>query len=245
MEPSALPFYRLEFAKSAEWKRREDELRTVAARVLIAKDNEEKRRHAAEEDRDALMWAVAMELAMPSEIADFTQQLDDYDAATVQALLENEEQLNSVREDLKLLLDKAYVLPDGRCVFKTEDGTRIFDEKGVEVKNFDPDQIEDQRPRWERYEEKLEREQTLTQERQDLLEFQKLTDEMRAETKEAQEEGGMSRERLDELKKKLSEEAPDAVKRNLSTEQLALDAAVQEPEHKDFRPAAKLDMPKL
>ena len=46
---------------------------------------------------------------------------------------------------------QAYLLPDGRRVFKTEDGSRVFDEHSIEVTDFDPETIEDWRPRREAF----------------------------------------------------------------------------------------------
>lgn len=55
--------------------------------------------------------------------------------------MQNGRALERVQEDLRIMVDKAYVLPDGRRVFKTEDGMRVFDEHGEEIKGFDPDPV--------------------------------------------------------------------------------------------------------
>ncbi len=144
MEPAPLRFYRIEFAKRAEW-RGEDERRALDQFKQKQKDDRKhEREHEAEQNAFVDMAFVVM--ATDTELADFNVTLDAYDAATVDALMENEEHLKAVRQELKILLDQAYVLPDGRRVFKTEDGTRVFDEQGVEVKDIDPDAIEDWRP---------------------------------------------------------------------------------------------------
>lgn len=247
MELMPLRSYRLEFAKRAEWRRDEEERRHHAERARLAREKEEKHEREMDAQEDALMDMVVAVLATNAEIADFTTQLDTYDVATVEALMQNEEQLKQVREELCILLDKAYVLPDGRRVFKTEDGTRVFDEHGQEVNDIDPYTIEDWRPHWEKYQNPFERETTLVEERDNLLEFQKLADEARAETRKAEKDGGMSRERLDELEKKLADEAPDAVKRQMKTDNdAAIDNGVDnDPQPTSFRPAAKLDIPAL
>lgn len=245
METVALRSYRLEFARRAADRREEE--RRILDQIKDKEERDKKREQDTAAEQDALMDLAVAVLATEVEFADFTVQLDEYDAATVRALMENEEQLKQVREELQILLDKAYVLPDGRRVFKTEDGSRVFDEHGVEVKDIDPDMIEDWRPYWERYQNPFEREADLVQQREDILEFQTLTDEVRAETQEAKEAGGMNRERLDELKAKLADEAPDAVKRHMQKDgTLGLDTSSEiEPQAAAFRPAGKLDMPAI
>lgn len=159
METAPLRFYRLEFAKRAEW-RRDDERRTFdQARQREGKDKRQKREREA--DQEALLDAMLAVMSTETDIANFYTQLDSYDAATVEALMENNEQLKAVREELKILLDQAFVLPDGRRVFKTEDGVRVFDEHGVEVKDIDPDSIESWRPSWKQYQNPFEREADL------------------------------------------------------------------------------------
>ncbi|MCO5147384.1 MAG: hypothetical protein M9895_14555 [Aquamicrobium sp.] len=246
MEVAPLRSYRLEFAKRAADRREEE--RRIHQHVKDKEERDKKREQDTSAEHDALLDMAITILATEAEFNGFMIELDEYDAATVKALMENDEQLKQVREELKILLDKAYVLPDGRRVFKTEDGTRVFDEHGVEVEDIDPDMIEDWRPHWELYQNPFEREADLVQQRDDILEFQKLADETRAEARRANEAGGMNRERLQELREKLADEAPDAVKRQLPQDHaLALDDAEPEtqPEAVTFRPAGKLDMPAI
>ncbi len=146
MQPALLEKVRLEFAKRAEW-RREDEQRILDH--IKAEKKREREEHEAEEA--ALADFAFAVLASEMDIAAFAVKLDTYDTATVEALHDNEVALAKVQEKLRVMLDKAYVLPDGRKVFKTEEGTRIFDENGAEVKDFDPNRIEDWRPRAEAY----------------------------------------------------------------------------------------------
>lgn len=82
---------------------------------------------------EAELSSFADAIVSASEIAEFEVDLDRYDTATVAALQENEVQLAQVRERMDALLGQAYVLPDGRRVFKTEDGLRVFDESGKEL----------------------------------------------------------------------------------------------------------------
>ena len=235
MEAAALSMFREEFANRAKW-RPEDERR--AFDQIKKEERDDKREREADEAMD---YAVAV-LATETEIADFNVKLDTYDAATVEALMDNEEALGAVRERIQIMLDNAYVLPDGRKVFKTEDGRRIFDERGQEVKDFDPNEIEESRPRWERFSEELEAADRLGQEREELVKYQNLLDK----TREDANEDGLTKAELDDLEKRLQENVPDAVKRKLANEEPA-SVSKQEVAHDaaPFKPAGKLDMPSL
>jgi hypothetical protein len=115
--------YRLEFAKRTEW-RREEERRSLER----SRQKEEKDQRDREAGHDVLLDTVV--IATKTEIASFNMKLDAYDTATVEALMENKEAHAEVREKVRIMLDKAYVLPDGHKVFKTEDGTRVTAQRG-------------------------------------------------------------------------------------------------------------------
>ncbi|MEX0956391.1 MAG: hypothetical protein WDZ83_14425 [Rhizobiaceae bacterium] len=240
---------REEFARSAAW-RRERERRFVEN--SRRREEEDRKRGRDHEDRhDALLDVAVAALATNVELDRASLEMDIYKTATVDALMENEEQLKLVREQKRILLDQAYVLPDGRRVFKTEDGTQVFDEFGKEVDAsiIEPDQIEDWRPFWEKYQSPFKAEQALDEERGELLEFQDLVDEMDAEIEEARQNGGMSRERLEEITMERNAAAPDAVKRRVDPNYVV--SAVQNKNTEDIEhaagqtPAVKLNMPAL
>lgn len=238
MEAAALRSYRLEFAKRAEWRRDEER------RVLDGlKARKEKREQEHEAEQAALADFALIVLATDTEIASFTVKLDAYDAATIEALHDNEIALAKVQDELRVMLDKAYVLPDGRKVFKTEDGTRIFDESGAEVKDFDPDRIEDWRPRAEGYLAGYEERRRLLEERQQLHDFQTELDEAR----ERAGEDGLTKDELDDVERCLDENMPEAVRRHLSgNDAPSLDKASRdEPQNAPFHSGAKMDMPNL
>lgn len=239
MLAAPLSMVRLEFAKRAEWHREQE--RRVLDQIRERQEKRE-REHEAEETA-ATDFALAM-LASDTDIADFTVKLDAYDAATIEALHENEVALAKVQEELRVMHDKAFVLPDGRKVFKTEDGKRIFDESGVEVKDFDPDRIEDWRPRAEGYLEGFEQRRMLLEERRELHDYLAELDEARERTGE----DGLTKGELDDLERRLDEDMPDSVKRHLSHDYAAgLDKAdqVAGPQAAPFQPAARLGMPTL
>jgi len=210
MDVSTLSPMRLEFLRRAEW-RREEERRSVERDQKQRKDREDRERR--EDIADDIDMVVSV-LATESEIAEFAVTLDTYDAATIEALQENDEALREVREELDRMLELAYVLPDGRRVFKTEDGLRVFDENGVEVTDFDPEEIEDSRPRYEAFLEATKRDQQLVEERNELFEYQSDLDEAR----ERLDDDDLTHEELEELKAALERDKPDAVKRALGEE---------------------------
>lgn len=135
------------------------------------------------------------------------------------------------------------MLPDGRKVFKTEDGRHIFDESGAEVKGVDPATVEDWRPRAEQFFDLVEKRDALTVERQQLHDYQAELDEAR----ERAGEDGLTKDDLDDLERRLADDMPEAVKRHLSGDHAPAlkKAGPDEPQTATFQPAAKLDMPTL
>lgn len=239
METTPLRSYREEFAKRAEW-RREDERRLDQIKQKEEKDKKEEQEREAEQE--AFLDTAMVVLATEPEIADFNVRLDTYDAATVEALMKNEEALAKVREEVRIMLDKAYVLPDGRKVFKSEDGTRVFDEHGAEVKNIDPHEIEDWRPKHEEFQKFAAEGEALEDERKELVQFQEELDEARDDVND----GDLTKAELEEIKKRLEENAPDAVKAKMAKAEPAQEAEVAAPKvDMAFRPAGKLNMPAL
>lgn len=132
------------------------------------KRKEEERNEQTQNDTDILIATV---LAAPEEVAEFRVELDQYDAATVDALMDNQQQLDDVRERINDLLDEAYVMPDGTKFFKTRDGLRVFDEHGTELPAdmIDPASIDDKKPRWETFSAEKQAELALEEQRQKLF----------------------------------------------------------------------------
>lgn len=196
-------------------------------RIHLRRQEEERARRERESDArndEAELLDVAMTVVAAGEVAQFRRELDRYDAATVAALQDNEQELSELRERLSTLLGQAHVLPDGRRVFKTEDGLRVFDEHGrqVDASTIDPDMIENWRPRWESYERNFLRAQELIAEREALLDYQTKLDAAR----ESLDAGDLTREEFDRLREELAAEMPEAVRSqlpDLASEQEALD----------------------
>jgi hypothetical protein len=191
------------FRGSTEAAYRQTILRQQAA------ERERRERKEEIEDDAAELSDFAMAMVSMAEMNDFKIELDRYDTATVAALQENEHQLTIARERLDLIFAKAHVLPDGRRVFKTEDGLRVFDERGQELTaaEIDPHEIADERPRWETAKQAIDRLEALTEERAAILDYQEKLDEAR----ERLDSGEMSRKEFDELRETLKTEMPEAV----------------------------------
>lgn len=151
-------------------------------------------------------------LATSAQIAAFDAHLDSYDTKTVEALMENREALDRVRDGLRRMTDEAYVLPDGRHVFRTADGRQVFDEHGLEVsKAVDPDAIGDNHPTWEAFKAAKGAETKLETEQHALLDFQAKVDDAR----ERVGKGGITKKQLDDLDADLKASAPPTVRQKL------------------------------
>lgn len=165
------------------------------------------------DDHDSAVTVMLVTELDQIEEQELRISIERHDQAVIQALIENEERLAAANRRVEQLLDEAYVLPDGRRVFKTEDGTRVFDEFGQEVgrDELDPGLVDDFRPHWESFSTEADARHALITERQDLLEYQQKLDEAR----ERMDAGDMDAGELTELDRMMREDAPDAVRRHL------------------------------
>lgn len=151
----------------------------------------------------------------------FQAELNIYNEANYEALRENEERLEGAKARLQRTLERAHVLDDGRRVFKTEDGLRVFDENGREVEKsiIAPDDIPDSKPTWEQFLQDKNLVRELIQQREELLEFQSNLDE----AQELLDSGQMTQGQFDKLRAKLAANAPDAVKARV--QEISMDEA--------------------
>lgn len=103
-------------------------------------------------------------------------------------------------------------------MFKTENGTRVFDEHGHEIaaEEIQPNEIADSRPRWETVEFARKHLVGLEQERTDILEYQQKLDDAR----ERLDAVDMTKGEFEELHKDLKTEMPDAVRELLPEQTL-------------------------
>ena len=128
--------------------------------------------------------------------------------------MENQELLDAVNARIEDMLSRAYVMEDGRRMFKTDDGTQVFDEFGTEVSRdeLDFDLIGDERPTSEAYETLVENRGQLEAERTEILEFQEKADAAREQIAD----GEISEDDLAELDADLLDAMPDVVRGNVS-----------------------------
>lgn len=204
---------RLAFARYAAISRElREKLRDEADRTRFLDQQKERRedeeKRLEEQDFETFMQTVV--LATEPQIAAFTVKLDRYDAATVDALMQNEQELGDVRERIGSMLARAHQLPDGRRVFKSLDGKHVFDENGNEVSSnvIRPEEIDDGRKRFEPYWEERQREKVLVQERDDLHDFQRKLDAAR----DALDRPDLTEDELDALEKDIDDATPQRVR---------------------------------
>jgi len=197
-------FKRDERRRHSEWLRKRQWF--IKAKETRAKKEE----MAAQADEELLSFAAGAIAATSIEIEKFEAKLDTYDEGIVIALMENTETLDRVNAELNVLLSRAHVIEDGRRVFKTEDGTQVFDEFGDEVLNdvVQPEAILDDKPTWETYSQKLETKVDLSEERKQIFNFQEKVDAAR----ERVADGEISTHELDNLDSDLAEAMPQSVK---------------------------------
>lgn len=171
------------------------------------------RREDAREDAAQHLADIAVMALTPTEIAAFRVELESYDTATVIALQENGLALEEAQRRLDEILLRALVLPDGRRVFKTEDGTRVFDELGAEVDPsiISPEDIDGHHPSWETYRSHRHAIERLHAERSAILDYQQRLDDAR----ERLNRGDLSREDYERLHEDLKTSVPEPVRQHL------------------------------
>lgn len=195
----------------ASFRRGADREAHRRAVVQHREQQERERRQKQDEHRNDLsdIADLSATIITNEQAETFRAELNTYDAATVDALLANEKALDAINDQLEAVLLQAHVLEDGRRVFKTEDGTQVFDEFGVELgaETISPDEIDDNRPTWEEFSDLLHQRDALHNERTDLLDFQGELDEAR----EQLDGGEMTQDEYDRLRERLANDAPESV----------------------------------
>lgn len=113
------------------------------------------------------------------------------------------------------MLDKAYVLPDGRRVFKSEDGERVYDEYGMEVGRdvIDPAMIPDHVQRWEGYQDVRGDIRLLRNQQTKLIDDQNKVDD----AKEKVAKGNLTTDELDALESDVEKAMPIFARRFVAT----------------------------
>ena len=188
----------------------EEAHRRVLWQLREPKDRDRRQREEQVDQSESEFIDLATTIITTEQAELFQSDLNIYHEATYEALRENDERLEGVGTQIERILSHAHVLEDGRRVFKTEDGTRVFDEFGRELdaETISPDDIDDDRPRWESYLDAMEERERLLQEREKLIEFQSELDE----AQELLDSGKMTQAEFEERRQYLRDHAPDAVK---------------------------------
>ncbi|MEM8625378.1 MAG: hypothetical protein AAGG47_17900 [Pseudomonadota bacterium] len=224
----------LDFALAVDAMNREafearlrEEREEAARRLDDRLDRLAKSEREAKPDAIELLQLAILTGATKGEIEKLAGRLNAHQAAVIEALQENREELDQAEEDLGRMLEEAHVLLDGRRVFRTKDGRQVFDEHGALVapEELDPRDVDPSRPSWEDYRSGRDRQEALRAEQRDLLEYQCRLDE----AEERLQRGEPSREELDELDDLLHTSAPEAVRERLPESEpahLASDAEV-------------------
>lgn len=219
--------WREEFERAATAKR-EEAVHWEQMRLLAALDRERRKKHHREEERERAD-RVILEAAWATfeQVGTFRIEIDDYGTKTVESLMENREAMELVQRRIDDMLGRAEVLPDGRRVFKTIDGTQVFDEHGTELsrEEIDPDGIDDKKPKWEAFKAEKEARIRLEAERQQLLDYQDRLDQAR----ERLDAGDITQKELDALKAELKDTMPEAVRRRLDQDTPKAEATMAQP----------------
>ena len=222
-----------EFALAAAMRREDILHREKMARMEAASRQRIDEARIQQKRREQEFAALEAAFAPPARIAEFRNQLDTYDTKTVEALMDNQKAIEIVRQKIDDMRGEAQVLPDGRRVFKTIDGQKVYDDHGLELSRdvIDPAGIDDRKPRWESYRNANEEHARLTQERQQLHDYQAKLDDARARI----DKGEITQKDLDALKADIETNAPSAVR-----DKLGLEKPKTDPEAKPVAPASSL-----
>lgn len=228
---------------SSEGPGRDSEWARQKRWFIKARQDHQRREDIAEKVEDgvaALATAVTV-AASQAQIKAFETKLDTYDTATVEALMNNQELIDAAKARLESLLDRAYVMPDGRRVFKTEDGTQVFDEFGEEVspEELDPDLIGPERPTHEAFLAEVNGLKDLEAERADLLEYQDKLDAAREQIAD----GDISEADLEALDAELLEMMPETVRSHAGLEVAEASAEITPQKATPRTPSAEASTP--
>lgn len=240
MQMPPVKSWKTEFARSTEAERYREILRRANEEAKKRDRDDVEERKASD---DVALFQAAIELATPTEMHEFELTLVHYDNAIYDALIENEKLLDEERQKLVEMYEKAHVLPDGRRVFESEDGLRVFAEDGTELstETITPEEIEDWLPKAEAVFAQRDAVEGLVEERGAILAYQTAVSDAR----ELAEGGELTKDELADLKKSLEEKMPERVREHLPDDYEPSQDAVAEQPETVWRPSVKLDLPNL
>ena len=170
--------------------------------------------------------------ALREQTVRFQEQLNRLDQASMEALLENEEQQRVAREELKRLQDRAYeiTMPDGHTVKLYRDGNSVRDDDGAVVSPdiIKAEDISQNAPTWAERKARGDAITDLEKRRNEIIKFR----EEVQHTQQHAKSGDISADELGHLQADLDKKIPDDVRRhygslapNESARALGMDAA--------------------
>ncbi|MEO0384190.1 MAG: hypothetical protein AAF234_11630 [Pseudomonadota bacterium] len=191
----------------------EEAYRRAMHQHKTVQDRERRQKQDEARNDSAELGDLAATVVTAEQAETFRIELDAYQTATIEALEINREALDFARERLQATLAQAHTLDDGRRVFESEDGLRVFDEFGNELSPeiITPEEIPDHHPQAETYFKQLTDVRALETEQQELLEYQSDLDD----AAERLDSGDLAVPEYDELRETLRESAPDAVRAHI------------------------------
>lgn len=197
------------FMQNAAAKYRAAQLAEANEHIREQEKERKERRHRDDMEREH--WEELLATAEQTEA--FRNQLSAYDTATVSALIDNGRALDDVRLKREQMETSAFRLQDGRLVFKSEDGARVFSKDGTELSRDTilPTAIPDSGPRWEAFKGVTDHEHTLLRERDALHAYQQRLDEAR----ETVDKGNVTADALAKMDADLKRDMPMGVKERL------------------------------
>lgn len=214
-------FSRDDSSRHSEWLRQREWF-------IKARQVQERRDEIADKQDDEFI-ALATEVIMATEIQlrefearldayearldAFDDKLDAYDNAITKALIGNSERLALLEQQiaeneavLSGMLVRAYVMEDGRRIFKSEDGSYVIDEHGAQVGRDEVDfNLVDGPTTAETFIEKLNRDKVLGAERDAALEERRRLHDAQAKVDDAREKSAEARTKLGEARDRVAE----------------------------------------
>lgn len=196
-----------ERSRHSEWLRQ--------GQWFIKAKQETKQRADSEDRLDSDILAMASEVVMATQIQiqefqirldsyesqldNYETRLDIYDEVIVKALMENQDRLDVLYAERNALLDGAFVVEDGRRVFKSADGVLVEDEFGsvVPPEELLPEMVPDHLVNLESFKANSDAIIEANQEREKLFDAQDGVSLRREELSDARTKLGGARSKAD------------------------------------------------
>jgi len=203
--------FRIEFAQRADKKLQE------FYRAEKQHQKTELLKQDAAADDDLVNIAQSSAQAAIERISDLESRIDQYKQLTIEEIQILQEKLDVLLANREAMLERAYVLEDGRRVFKTLDGSAVFDEFGKSVSSdiIDPALIGDERHRWEIFSDNegyISSTGVLLQEKLEFLDNLEELGEELDELKEALDQNNLTEDQLSDLEKRLESSIPESTR---------------------------------